>query len=120
MKNNKYYCTLFLAFVLMFSSCNESEILKEVPLDFNSPENSFVTVDDFNSAIYAMYDDLRVMLSASENHPLDYLYGTDMGYNGAQQLNVRFGSYLATLTPTSDQAGYHWPNTIKLFLRPIL
>lgn len=105
---------LFTASILFTSSCNEDKILEEVPLDFASPENSFVTIDDFNSSVYALYDNLRVMLSASEHRPLDMLYGTDIGYNGAQQLNQRFGSYLATLTPASTQAEYHWQQYYKI------
>ncbi|WKN41797.1 RagB/SusD family nutrient uptake outer membrane protein [Tunicatimonas pelagia] len=109
MTTNIYLRTFLLPLMMLLTlSCNETEILREVPLDFASPDNAFVTVDDFNSSVYALYDNLRVMLSASEHRPLDYLYGTDIGYNGAQQLNQRFGSYLATLTPNSIQTTYHW------------
>lgn len=104
---------LFLA-ILSISACNEDQILEEIPLDFASPENAFITFDNFQSGIYAMYDIIREMLSASEHRPLDYLYGTDIGYNGAQQLNTRFGSYLATLTPQSTQATYHWRQYYKV------
>jgi len=114
MKTYINYSTFVLTFTLLFFSCNESEILEEVPLDFASPENSFITINDFNSSVYALYDNLRVMLSASEHRPLDYLYGTDIGYNGAQQLNQRFGSYLATLTPASTQTEYHWSQYYKI------
>ncbi len=103
-----------LTFTLSVFSCNEDKILEETPLDFASPENSFQTINDFNSSVYALYDNLRVMLSASEHRPLDYLYGTDIGYNGAQQLNQRFGSYLATLTPSSDETEYHWNQYYKI------
>ncbi len=104
----KIFTLLLLMSTVLVLSCNEDEILEEDPLDFATPGNAFVTIADFNSGLYAMYDDLRVMLSASEHRPLDYIYGTDIGYNGAQQLNQRFGSYLATLTPASTQAEYHW------------
>src|SRR5690606_36539286 len=108
------FCTFLLILIFLFSGCNENEILEEVPLGFASPETAFVTVEDFNASIYALYDNLRVMLSASEHRPLDYLYGTDIGYNGAQQLNERFGSYLATLTSSSDPAEYHWNQYYKI------
>jgi len=108
MKSFKYTIALLVSLFVTTTGCNEDEILSETPLDFASPENSFENINDFNSAVYAMYDNLRVMLSASEHRPLDMLYGTDIGYNGAQQLNVRFGSYLATLTPASTPAEYHW------------
>ncbi|WP_373331216.1 RagB/SusD family nutrient uptake outer membrane protein [Salmonirosea aquatica] len=99
---------------LILTSCNEKDILKEVPLDFASPENSFVTVGDFNSAVYSLYDLTRGTLSEGEHRPMDYHYGTDLGYNGAQQLNERFGSYPATLTPTSVQARFHWQQYYKI------
>ena len=114
MKLYQQRSVLLLAFVLSFFSCNEEEILRETPLDFADPENAFVNISDFNSSIYTLYDNLRVMLSASEHRPLDYLYGTDIGYNGAQQLNQRFGSYLATLTPSSEQTEYHWNQYYKI------
>ncbi|MEQ9440868.1 MAG: RagB/SusD family nutrient uptake outer membrane protein [Cyclobacteriaceae bacterium] len=114
MKSYQQLYILFLTLALSVFSCNEDKILQETPLDFASPETSFITIEDFNSSVYALYDNLRVMLSASEHRPLDYLYGTDIGYNGAQQLNVRFGSYLATLTPTSDPTEYHWNQYYKI------
>lgn len=114
MKNLSYNIFYVCILLLGIWSCDESSILEEVPLDFASPENSFITLNDFNSAIYAMYDIIRVTLSASEHRPLDYLYGTDIGYNGAQQLSTRFGSYLATLTPQSTQARYHWQQYYKV------
>ncbi len=113
---NRYrILSIVTAFCLVFSmSCNESEILEEVPLSFANPNNSYVTLSDFNAGVYAMYDRLRATLSAGEHRPLDYLYGTDIGYNGAQQLNQRFGSYTATLTVISGQAEYHWRQYYKI------
>jgi len=114
MKNYIQQYVLLTFFVFFLQSCNEDLILEEIPLDFASPENSFITVEDFNSAVYTMYDAARVMLCASEHRPLDYIFGTDLGFNGAQQLNQRFGSYLATLTPQSVQASYHWEQYYKI------
>ena len=103
-----------LSLLIFTAGCDEKEILKEVPLDFASPENSFVTVNDFNSAVFTLYDLTRQTLSDGEHRPLDYMYGTDLGYNGAQQLNDRFGSYPATLTPSSVQTTYHWRQYYKI------
>jgi starch-binding outer membrane protein, SusD/RagB family len=105
---------LAVALTLAVTSCDEKEILREIPLDFASPENSFVTEGDFNSAIYALYDLTRGTLSDGEHRPMDYHYGTDLGYNAAQQLNERFGSYPATLTPISVQARFHWQQYYKI------
>ena len=115
MENFKLILTFFVIVLsICFQSCDEDAILEEMPLDFASPENSFVTLDDFNSSIYALYERARTTLSGGEHRPLDYIYGTDLGFNGAQQLNQRFGSYLATLTPQSVQALYHWQSYYKI------
>ncbi|MGV8096187.1 MAG: hypothetical protein AB2L24_30405 [Mangrovibacterium sp.] len=37
--------SLFLLLPLVFDSCNEDKFLNEVPLDFYSPENSYVTLE---------------------------------------------------------------------------
>lgn len=111
-KNIFYF--LLITFSLGVAGCDEAAILEENPLDFASPENSFLSIDDFNSAIYALYERARTTLSGGEHRPLDYIYGTDLGFNGAQQLNQRFGSYLATLTPQSVQALYHWQSYYKI------
>lgn len=45
--------------ILLFPSCDEKEFLKEVPLDFYSPENSFVNYENFEAALYNLYADYR-------------------------------------------------------------
>ncbi|WP_373514451.1 RagB/SusD family nutrient uptake outer membrane protein [Persicitalea sp.] len=114
MKSLRNFSIPLLVLLLATAGCDEQEILQEVPLDFASPENSFVTINDFNSALFSLYDLTRLTLSDGEHRPLDYIYGTDLGYNGAQQLNVRFGSYPATLTPNSDPARFHWQQYYKI------
>lgn len=114
MKYLKYKITLLIALTTIIISCKEEEILNEVPLAFASPENSFITINDFNAAVFSLYDLTRGTLSAGEHRPLDHMYGTDLGYNAAQQLNERFGSYPATLTPTSDQTRFHWQQYYKI------
>lgn len=108
-KNKIWILACLLAF-----SCNESRILNEVPLDFNSPENSFVNIDDFDSAIYSLYDQTRQNLSDGSMPVYVYLYGTDIGYNGATDLNNRFGSYPASLTVVGDYALSPWRGYYKI------
>lgn len=74
---------VILLSVLLFSSCNEDKFLKEEALDFMSSDNSFTTVTDFNMSINNLYDLIRVEFYAyDENKPFDYLYGTDLIYDG--------------------------------------
>lgn len=116
----RYIVRILYGFIFLFTlalslnSCNEDELLDETPLDFASPRTSFVTIDDFNSAIYALYSTAQTVLSGGEHRPMDYLYGTDLGYNGATQLNARFGSYLAYLTPQNGNISYHWNQYYRL------
>ena len=114
MKNIKYNFVFLSLLLLGIQACDESAILEEVPLAFASPENSYITYSDFNAAVYSLYDKSREILSNGEHRPLDYIYGTDLGYNGANQLNVRFGSYKATLLPTSVVAEFHWQQYYKV------
>lgn len=114
MKNIKDNFVFLSLLLLGIQACDESAILEEVPLAFASPENSYITYSDFNAAVYSLYDKSREILSNGEHRPLDYIYGTDLGYNGANQLNVRFGSYKATLLPTSVVAEFHWQQYYKV------
>ena len=47
------------ALILLSVSCNEEQFLNEKPLDFASPENSFITYNDYKSANYSLYDRTR-------------------------------------------------------------
>lgn len=72
-----------ICILIVFSilSCNENEFLKEVPLDFYSPENSYVTFDDFEAAVYSLHASLRNELwgqSSQSKFPRIGWYGTDL------------------------------------------
>lgn len=113
MKKIINYTAIFFL-ILIFASCNEDKILEEIPLSFSSPENSFVTVQDFNSATYALYDLTRYALSAGESSITYYLFGTDIGFNSRGQLNIWFGNYPATLQSQSDTILGHWRTYYKI------
>ncbi len=58
----------FYIFILLFIgfSCNENEFLDEVPIDFYSPENSFINLANFEAAVYNLHSVYR-----------DYFWGND-------------------------------------------
>ena len=68
---------LILICSFLFFSCNEDEFLKEVPLDFYSPENSYVTYNDFVAAIYNLHYLTREAFWEDTN-PQIWWRGTDM------------------------------------------
>jgi len=61
MKNLKYYKFAILL-IFAFVACNEDEWLKEMPLDFYSPENTYRTPEQFNAALTDIY---RLMSDAT-------------------------------------------------------
>lgn len=65
-------------------SCDETEFLKETPLDFYAPENSFVSVENFNSAVYNLYSTYRnSFYSASDAYspPRIFFAATDLVFH---------------------------------------
>ena len=51
----------FLVNVISFSSCNEDKLLTEIPLDFYSPENSYITNNQLQMAVNNLYYDMRYL-----------------------------------------------------------
>ncbi|WP_372935285.1 RagB/SusD family nutrient uptake outer membrane protein [Mariniphaga sediminis] len=100
-------------------ACNEEEFLKEIPLDFFSPENSYVTKADFESAITELYSRVRYCAyqshGASGSYP--YLTSTDIAHDGRYQLSssARFGGHSVFLVPTNTKyVATHWNSWYKL------
>ena len=48
-----YRLILMLIGSLGFFACNDDEFLEETPLDFYSPENSYVTPENFDDVVRA-------------------------------------------------------------------
>ena len=117
LKINQIY-RLFIFQVLISVSCNEEEFLKEVPLDFFSPENSYVTKKDFESAITELYS--RVRFCAYQTHgssgSYPYYTSTDVAHDGRYQLNspARFGGHSVYLVPTNNVVTAQWNAWYKL------
>ncbi|HBE41784.1 MAG TPA: RagB/SusD family nutrient uptake outer membrane protein [Bacteroidales bacterium] len=120
MKNSKNIVKYALAvFLLIFTiSCNEEEFLNEVPLDFFSPENSYVTKKDFESAITELYS--RVRFCAYQTHgtsgSFPYYTSTDIAHDGRYQLSsaARFGGHSVFLVPTNNIVNAQWNAWYKL------
>ncbi len=104
----KYYIILSVIMLFAATACDEDKILEEVPLDFASPENSFINVQDFNASIYSLYDLTRLAFSESEESIYGMLFGTDIGFNSRNQLDVWYGNYSATLQPQANAILTHW------------
>jgi hypothetical protein len=51
--------TISVIGVVLMTSCNEEEFLKEEPKDFLAPENTFVDKANFEAALVTLYDNTR-------------------------------------------------------------
>ncbi len=70
--------------LMMFVSCDEQEFLNEVPLDFYSPENSYVTHEQFESALHNLYARIREDfwgIDGSQRPPRQMWSGTDLVFS---------------------------------------
>lgn len=101
--------------MLCFSSCKE-DFLDEEPLDFLSSNNAFVTYDDFNASIYNLYSRVRAeFYNGSERRPFDYMYGTDIVYDG-QASTERHTNMAAAYAPAGglNIPLEHWSSLYKI------
>ncbi len=107
---------IFLLASALFANagCNEEEFLNEVPKDFYSPENSYITEANFNAALTDLY--ARVRAIQSVNGGADFyseVIGTDLAFN-ARLDNARIGNYSAAIIPQGAIPRYHWLSWYKI------
>ena len=73
---------IILLTLLTLVSC-EDDFLDEKPEDFLSSANAYSTYDDFIASVNNLYFlSRRQFYSRDENRPFDFLYGTDIVYDG--------------------------------------
>lgn len=107
--------SIMLACVLTLAAgCNEEEFLREVPLDFFSPENSYVTEANFQAALTDLYSRVRDMQSVDNNgNQYSEVLGTDVAYN-AREDNNRLGDYNNSITPQGFLPRFHYVEWYKI------
>lgn len=103
-KNIYYYLVAFSSagFVQQF-------FLDEKPLDFMSATNSFLTQEDIDCSVNNLYYLVRrEFYSRDENRPMDYLYGTDIVYDGEPNGTERHSNMISAYHSTGNIASVHW------------
>ncbi|MCF2446749.1 RagB/SusD family nutrient uptake outer membrane protein [Dyadobacter sp. CY345] len=100
--------------VLLFTACKEEKFLKEEPLDFYSPENSFINAGNFDAALTDLYARIRAIQSVDGGASLySEVLGTDLAFN-ARLAPDRMGSYAVALTPQGNIPNQHWIRWYKI------
>ncbi|WP_228713585.1 RagB/SusD family nutrient uptake outer membrane protein [Arundinibacter roseus] len=114
MKKNIFKMILLSGVMLLHSGCQEEEFLNEVPLDFYSPENSFITEGNFTAALTDLYARVRAIQSVDGGASLySEVLGTDLAFN-ARLDQARIGSYLVAITPQGEIPRQHWIRWYKV------
>jgi len=107
--------SILSAGMLVSTSCNEDEFLKEVPMDFYSPENSYVTYDNFKSALADLYARVRyIHFRYTETETYVHMLGTDVAKNARHEDNRRLGNYGNYFVPENGLFSYHWEQWYKI------
>ena len=106
---------LYLLIALSLVSCDESKFLEETPKDFMSTDNSFIDETDFNMSVNNLYRLIRnEFYGSDESKPMDFIYGTDLVYDGEPGTTNRHGNKLAAYNPTGSIASHHWNAFYKI------
>lgn len=115
MKNIYKACLIAIMSVAM-TSCNESSFLEEKPLSIYTPENSLVTIQDFQGAVNTLYNQTRFLIHEQTAHErYMFWYGTDLAFGAADYYaNSRLNNYEATMIPTEPGVLNFWRHTYAL------
>lgn len=108
MKKYKFILTLLLFSSLL--SCDETEILKEEPLDFLATENSYVNASDFKKAVTRLHEVGRNIIEVPGDFTRWMIFiGTgDIGFVPNRLPNQGENSPVNSLFPNSSWVEYYW------------
>lgn len=110
LKNRRWAAIL----LMLFFSCNEQELLNEVPRDFFSPENAFVSFNDYQTALTDLYARVRdIQYNGDRVEAFAHLTATDIAKHARGDAS-RFGDYRVWLDPTNNMVRFHWTNWYKI------
>lgn len=99
---------IFISIITLFWSCDQ-DFLKESPEDFLSSENAYITYEDFSASVNNLYYLVRRQYyTRDENRPFDFLYGTDLVYDGENNGSQRHSRMISAYDPTGDITTVHW------------
>jgi len=97
--------------LLVFSSCDEEEILKEVPLDFLAPENAYASVEGIRQGIIGLHSRFRDdwYWGGQDQGSIWRGVGSDLAWHGEDPGSTRFlTNYVNYLIPASQYVLEYW------------
>lgn len=106
---NQYKFIFLILLSVVFVKCDTDEILKERPLDFYSPENSYVTPSQFEAALTNLYYRTRKLYFGFDiGNSQDMQWGTDLCFYARDPETGGFGNYASEATPTKGSIQSWW------------
>ena len=107
--------TIIICLLTSISFSCKKTFLDETPLDFLSTTNGYVTAKDFDAAVNNLYNRIRLeFYSSGEQRPFDYVFGTDLVYDG-QPATTRHTNMVAAYSPLSTEIPLiHWTSLYKI------
>jgi len=108
------YTLTVLLLLFITVSCSEDEFLEEIPLDFFSLDNSYQTLDNFESALTDLYARVRrIHYGGNNNNHFAHLLATDIAKNARGDAN-RMGDYNVFMDPANGIITFHWVEWYKI------
>lgn len=100
--------------MLIFASCDENAILEEVPLDFLTVENAYVTPAGINSALVKIYERASeyALVNSTSAQDGDLWLGTDVAYHARSWDSDRWSHY--NITADDSKASDRWKDAYKI------
>ncbi|MCX2481324.1 RagB/SusD family nutrient uptake outer membrane protein [Pedobacter sp. MC2016-15] len=109
----KKLLAILIILTLGTASCKK-DFLTEKPISFLSGSNAFITYKDFTASVIDLYVLTRAeFYSANESRPFDYIYGTDLVFDGEPGTD-RHTNMIAAYNPTGNIASDHWRRLFKI------
>ncbi|MBL7735696.1 MAG: RagB/SusD family nutrient uptake outer membrane protein [Chitinophagaceae bacterium] len=112
---NRRWSSKVIILLFIFSACNKTDVLKEKPLDFLSPENAYITSDGVEQGINGIYANVRDTWYSYYENDINGLFakGTDEAYDGEEPGGQRpWTDFSTNIVPSSStilalwKAGY--------------
>ncbi|MDF9799410.1 hypothetical protein OKW21_004673 [Catalinimonas alkaloidigena] len=98
--------TLYITIILtssIWSSCDFDDVLTEIPKDFQSPENSFSNIRDFESSLANIYLTIRTDMYANSDSWQNFdMLGVDIDYAASRVDNDTYNEYFYWNTLNAD------------------
>jgi hypothetical protein len=118
MKSNRYlyhlrkrFSLLAATFIIVFTACNEKDLLQENPIDFISPANAYTNKQGIDQGINALYYTIRLNYYVGSGDDTEFWrgLGLDVAYHGEDPGGSGYlADYVQVLIPTYSWVQKFW------------